>query len=675
MELVPVGLKKSNTSYRLRVTDSGLLRSPAIDHTSAHGLPQRHLLAVILLFTLWLAQVRYPPLSYPAIGLGLLTILTAMAVLLPIKAFTAARNPPSPLIRHPALLPGFFLVAWVLIRWAIEGFPVSGASGVGTLLWTAVYFGIAFFLVSSRADVADKSAVSRPSSSIIFVFLLSLVGLICGVHAVWQYHFGYMESYQTLLQSLGGRAPDRTEAALLHHLHLRRVASIWGDPNTLATFSAVSLCASLELLNWRGRQIILTRTLATLSIIACGAAIFYTGSRGGALDALVVVVGFGGFLLWSGRGRSTGSAGTAVLMMAVVACMILPARTAAQADDPVAGVNEPEVSGWVWRSDTIRERLFYLQVGERMIKMAPLVGLGPGSVELYFGRLKPAEARETKYLHNWIAQTWAETGLIGLGLTGWFLLAITWRMVQTRIWRQPFERVLAVIFFLLIFDGLLQVSWNQRELMSTFGIVCGILIARTGRAGSVAPAFGWENSSRLLGFLCVAGLFALFETRYLASATSKQIALDAMVAGERIEAQRQWERATRWMPQDAEPYAARASMARESGQLSSARMLMEKALALEPDSAALHAQAAAIFQALRQDEKAVEHLTSALRLYPTHTEYNYAYAKQLQEQGNISQALQFAQRALKYNYLPETRDRYENLVGSLKKTAEGKQKP
>lgn len=655
-------LIKGNTFSCVRVSDCDLSQPTAIDHSTPRT---RHLLGVLLLVVLWLTQVRYPPLSYPSIGLFVLTIVAAMAVLLPVKAFTAARMSVTPLMRHPALLAGFCVIAWVVGRWAMAGFPVTGAAEVGTLLWAAVYLCVAFLLTSARDDSAENTGSIRPSISLIFLFVLSAVGLICGLHAVWQYHFSYMDSYQTLLKSIGNRAPDRTEAALLHHLHLRRVASIWGDPNTLATFSAMAICASLELLARRGRGAYLSRAVAIVSVFACAAAIYYSGSRGGALDAFGVFVVFGGFLLWSARFRTKGSSAAAALLIALVVWTAFPARTGAQVEQTSLTSPEPEPSGWVWRSDTIRERLYYLQVGEKMIRMAPLVGLGPGSVELYFGRLKPAEARETKYLHNWIVQTWAETGLVGLCLTLWFLLAIGWRIMKNRLWRQPNDRALVFISLVLIFDGLLQISWNQREIFTTFGLICGVLMARTGSLEPIRPTSSWLNSMRLTGFIGLVGVFALLESRYLLSATSKQIAADAMYAGEKAEAKEQWERATQWMPRDAEPYAARASLALESSQLSSARMLIEKALALEPESAALHAQAANIYSHLRQGDLAYTHLTKALGLYPAKPEYNYLYAKELQSQDRLPEALHFAEKAAAFNYLPELADRYTSLVTQL----------
>ncbi len=645
--------------------------SSTIKFATVTGPQRQNLPGILLLITLWLAQVQYPPLSYPALGLCLLPIIVAMAFLMLMRAFAAARTAGSAVLRHSALLPGFALVVWVVIRWAAEGFPASGSTTVGTHLWSATYLGIAFFLYSTPAKTTAKEGFTDSLFTIVLLVALSALGLLCGLHAVWQYHVAYADSYQALLASIGGRTPDRTEAALLHHLQLRRVASIWGDPNTLATFSAMSLCASFEIIISRLRPVVLTGILSVASIIACAAAIYYTGSRGGALDAIGVFFIYGILLMMKLSFGRNPRLGIAALLLTITALGIIPAGSQGQTGQTTSVTeSQPAKSSWAWRSDTVRERLFYLQVGARMITMAPVAGLGPGSVELYFGRLKPPEARETKYLHNWIAQTWAETGLVGLGFTLWFISAVTVGIMRARLWRTPFDRALGVLFFLILFDGLLQVSWNQREIMSLFGLVCGILIARTGSLSPPGP-FRFRQSSRLTGFLGITALFTILEAPFLVGASSKQMARDAMYAGNQHEAEEQWKRASEWAPRDPEPFAARASMATISGEISSARMLIEKALKLNPESASTHAQAADIYERLGQNREAFAHIKDTIRIYPTNPEYNFLYAKRLEELGQQKDALVFAKRAVEYNYLPESESKYEALVTKIADDVKG----
>jgi Tfp pilus assembly protein PilF len=252
----------------------------------------------------------------------------------------------------------------------------------------------------------------------------------------------------------------------------------------------------------------------------------------------------------------------------------------------------------------------------------------------------------------------------------WFLGAIAWRSISHGLWQARVLRALLLIYILVIADGLIQISWNQREIMALFGIVCGLLIAHT---PSTRPAAArWNNAPWFTGTILLALALAAFETRHLAARSNKQIAIDAAYAGDAATADKYYQRASRWAPRDPEPIVARTHMALERGNLSASRSLVEKALQAEPDSAATHALAASIYQQLRQPGKADTHLTEALRLYPAHAGYNYLYAQHLLSQGQLSSALEFARKAERLNYLPEEQDKYSALVQQIQAAQEGK---
>src|SRR5690606_24605576 len=126
------------------------------------------------------------------------------------------------------------------------------------------------------------------------------------------------------------------------------------------------------------------------------------------------------------------------------------------------------------------------------------------------------------------------------------------------LWRRPVDRTLVAIFALLLFDGLIQVTWNQRELMSTFGLVTGILMARSVRIDDVSNerlAKPWRLAICIIFVIC----FGVMESHFLAGRMAKYKALDAMHAGDAMAARQYWETASLWTPRDPEPYAARAS--------------------------------------------------------------------------------------------------------------------
>jgi O-antigen ligase len=70
---------------------------------------------------------------------------------------------------------------------------------------------------------------------------------------------------------------------------------------------------------------------------------------------------------------------------------------------------------------TARERLYMWQAGLRMVRDAPLLGLGPGGVRQHYPEYRdPRTLRShTGHLHNNLVQIAAERGLLGLLTWSW----------------------------------------------------------------------------------------------------------------------------------------------------------------------------------------------------------------------------------------------------------------
>lgn len=622
----------------------------------------------VAMLVVWVCQLRYPPLSYPAVGLFLAVALAGGVLLLLLRQ---ARGPVSAWrhLRHPAMLPGLLFTAWAMMRWIGAGAPANGAAEVGTILWAALYFCLTVLVCGSLSGLSSYSTETCNSSppgtkagATLFgrglVFTVTVVGLVCGIYAIWQYHAGYGELYNELLSSMGASKPDRTQAALLHHLQLKRVASFLGDPNIYAAFAALSLAAALDLVQWQGRWRIWLKTLAAACIAVSAVGIYYTGSRGGVLDTALVIVLYGLVLLDNVRRRRRGGGDTSApgakarTAIAVFLALVIIGSVSrrASADDsssaPTGGAG-----AWTWRSDTVRERLFYLDVGRKMIELRPVIGLGPGSVDDYFGRLKDPAAREARNLHNWPVHVWAEMGAVGLFFLLWLLASLLWRCWRVRGWRDPAIRWPLVVLIMLIFDGLMQTSWFHRELMSLLGMTCGVLVCATATYPIAAPR--WRVSMRAAGFAGLALAFLVAELPYLLGQSNKQIARDALQSNDPATALKYSQLATRWVPRDPEPYLMRTALASSSGQPSAALQYILKAIAIDPESAALNSQAAGLYLQLNQLTPAEQHLKRALELYPSSPDYNSQYSYLLEKTGRYGEALTYARRALKFTYLED----------------------
>jgi len=74
---------------------------------------------------------------------------------------------------------------------------------------------------------------------------------------------------------------------------------------------------------------------------------------------------------------------------------------------------------------TARERLHLWRAGGRMLREAPLLGLGPGAVRRHYPEYKDPEGvrTHTSHLHNNLVQIAAERGLLGLAAWLWIWVA------------------------------------------------------------------------------------------------------------------------------------------------------------------------------------------------------------------------------------------------------------
>jgi O-antigen ligase len=85
-------------------------------------------------------------------------------------------------------------------------------------------------------------------------------------------------------------------------------------------------------------------------------------------------------------------------------------------------------------SPSVSERLYFWKAGGRMVREAPLLGLGPGAVKIEYSSYKDPAARRqgTSHLHSNVVQIAAERGL--LGLVAWCAIWLAFLVRATRIY-------------------------------------------------------------------------------------------------------------------------------------------------------------------------------------------------------------------------------------------------
>lgn len=601
-----------------------------------------------LALSLWAGSCYRQSLPYPFYGalwaaiLALLAFVTAWLILL---------QPLYGKVKFLALCSAFGFSFWAVLRWLADGAPTVGMENVITVVNWCAWFFVSAHLArlwqgNNDSDRAPGLWSRFPLLIPVFAGVATLASLFA-LHAIFQYTILYDERLQQLRASIGTRTPTPLEMGLIHHLQLKRVASVWGDPNAFGCFCVFGLGAACYLwvkaksakVGWA------IRVAAMVAVLLCSTGIFLSGSRGALLDALVLASILAMFYL---RRRLLAPAFLLPLML------MMQGAIAVESQPPE---KRPALTWWA-RSDTIRERVYYAQVGWEIFRKAPLTGAGPGCVEKFYARFKPADARESKYLHNWALQIATETGVLGLTLFAAAIVLVFKSLFQCQ--RKFFDEVsvLTALIIMFLADSFVELSFNQRELLATFGACCGLAVGlpeaeRGERCRSAACRNAFVAAMTLLLALALA-LLALpraIQSGFL------QMAEGTLESGEHALAQKYLHRAEFWGKRDAETYIFRAALARQRADTATEEEALRRALELTPWSASLHVQMADVLERRGRDHEAEALLRRAVELYPSKAEHWHELACFLERHGRLAEAYEAARNAVRFSYLYPERDR------------------
>jgi hypothetical protein len=465
-----------------------------------------------------------------------------------------------------------------------------------------------------------------------------------------------------LEQSLGSTR-DPIELGVLHHLRLGRVASFWGDPNlsALACCLGIAPCV-VALVGW-DRSSPFWRLVGGLGLLCAGLGVVLSGSRGGVLDgtAVLALLALYGWLRRGGKGALSPIGGHAVAALTLLLMMCLPSVGHTDAPTTTSPMSAPVGAG-LWgalqRNDTIRERIHYLSVGGRIVSEHPWLGDGPGTVERNWGRLKPEEAREARFLHNWPTMVAAEYGLPAAGVFVLLLLVALGRTVG-RVRRMPAATVAvalsAGVFWL---DGLYQLSFNHREMVQVAGLLAGVTL------GSLSPVGGLrsERSRLAVIWMLVVAIIVIAVVpvqipRALFDADLARARL-ALAQGDAERALIHARRAETRYPGDAAPKQLLAAIRTEQGALDLALEHLALAARTEPWRVSIALQRADLLLRMgRQPAAAESVLVAALAYYPTSSRLLRKLAEARAAAGDIPGALNAAEQAVRHGYLDIDSDR------------------
>ncbi|MCX7719399.1 MAG: O-antigen ligase family protein [Candidatus Sumerlaeaceae bacterium] len=610
--------------------------------------PQRQPLLWALLLALWVVGVWRPPDAYPLGGI-LLACALALCACVAAAVGGAKKAARKKSLAQAGTAAAAALLIYVYLRWLTAGYPAVGVESVITLSFGALTGTAAFLLGASRGDRNSVTVMLR---------VVTGLAILCALHALAQYAFLYDRAYESLKASLEGRRPTALDMAMLHHLKLKRVASVWGDPNVFGGFLGLSVAASLALVraprSGRRRHPDADTLAGVAGLLAAGAGIVLSGSRGGILTA-----GFCGLLMWRPRLPQPSIAVALILLIFVAFPRPMTGETTAPATRFEPQPAQPAgIAGMLVRSDTIRERIHYMRIGIGIFAAHPLWGAGPGGVDLFYGRFKPPDANESKYLHNWVLQAGAEWGAAGLLMMMAFvaaLLACAWQTAHIGLQ----ERAVAVMAAGFLVDGLYSLSFHDTGLVMLFGLAVGTLLSGDADPGVAST---WSRP-RILWIGALALVMAVHVLPALGAEALRDAADTAIEEGDGARATTLLRRAAALAPRDPRPSLGLAAVAEMEGNPGQALLFARRALRIQPASAAINATVARLELAVGDKAAAESAIRRALELYPNNAAYHDQHARILAVRGDRKAAIAAARRAVELGGLDK--DQHEALLREL----------
>ncbi len=304
-----------------------------------------------------------------------------------------------------------------------------------------------------------------------------LVGFGVVIWVGWHQHFGGLEETRRYFYQLPNWREYPPE--FLAKLASNRVYSTLFYPNTLAgiviLLSPVA-CVAMT----RCERLSVASRVSLAAVLALGSlgCLFWSGSKSGWLIMLVLLL----LAFW----RTGFSRRWKVGVMAIVI---------------VAGV-----AGFCWRyagyfqrgATSLGARFEYWQVGWEIIRSEPILGTGPGTFAVVYGRMKPSGAEMARLAHNDYLEQWSDAGVISfLAYTtlimatlmiryryrnsNWLFFAV-WLAALGGAVQEVVEFGLYIPAFAWLFFLFLGALWND-----AFAAPAGIESTKAARIPKVAP--------------------------------------------------------------------------------------------------------------------------------------------------------------------------------------------
>ncbi|BAW95396.1 putative bicarbonate transporter, ICT family protein [[Synechococcus] sp. NIES-970] len=336
--------------------------------------------------------------------------------------------------------------------------PVKGAALSG-LIQLCLY--LIFFAFCARVLRSPKIL-----GAVIWVYLM--VSLVVSGYGIRQYFFG-VEPLATWNDPLSEFANDT------------RVYSYLGNPNLLAGYLVGAIAFSgVAILIWQTKM---QKLLAGVTLTANSACLFWTGSRGGWLAMLALLI-VGGLMLYAWYGDRLSpfwrkwllpicfGVGGALILIAILGVDSIRLRL---------------LSIFSWRGDSsnnFRINVWFAVL--RMIGDRPFLGIGPGNNA--FNAIYP-QYMESRFsalsAYSIFLETAVEVGLVGLTAFCWLLLNTFSQALQS-LQQFRLERKIEGLWLVgaiaamagLLVQGLFDTVWYRPQISTLWWLMVGIVAAQ-----------------------------------------------------------------------------------------------------------------------------------------------------------------------------------------------------
>jgi len=301
----------------------------------------------------------------------------------------------------------------ILIALAIAVF-LKGASRVKTKInpiAIPIILLLSAYFISAISSINKTNAVSEvlKFSSFAFMFYLAsktsekqenliiktivISGIIISAYAIYQYLWGYANTIQYLKDINSDFLIKSSYARDI--LIAKRAIGTFPSPNIFGGYLAVIFFLMLYILSGQ-RPGIFIKILALLIILS---ALVLTKSMG----AWLSLIAGAAFLLLS---HKTIRHKKIILIAFIAVIFLISGFIIAARWERITNLENPQ--------NSITQRLNYWRTAMAMIKTHPILGVGPGNFQDAFLQYKIGLSTDTRYAHNLLLHTWAETGILGI---------------------------------------------------------------------------------------------------------------------------------------------------------------------------------------------------------------------------------------------------------------------